>query len=187
MLKILLIRHGKTHSNTLKRYIGTTDEDLLESSIAELQNKAYPKADIVYTSPMKRCTQTANILYENKTAIIIEDFKECDFGDFENKNYKELETNADYQKWMETQVILKFPNGENLESYSRRTIQAFDTIAQKHKNEDITIALIVHGGTIMNVMKYLNEKTDIYDWQVKNGCGYEFIVKNDKIETLKEI
>lgn len=187
MLSILLIRHGQTYSNTLKRYLGTTDEGLLTSSIGELQNKVYPTADIIYTSPMLRCTQTAKILYSDKIAIIIDDFKECDFGDFENKNYTELQTNNEYQNWLQTHILVQFPNGENVESYAQRTTQAFNAVVENHKNDDITIALVVHGGTIMTIMHYLDKKNDIYDWHVKNGCGYEFVLYNKKIQGLKYI
>lgn len=189
MNKIILIRHGETYGNTLKRYIGTTDEELLETTIAALKEKEYPYADIVYSSPMRRCKQTAKILYENKPSIIVEDFKECNFGEFENKNYKELSSNLDYQKWMVDQVIKEFPNGEKLEDYNNRTIKALEELLEIHKNKNITIAIIAHGGTIMNIMKYLSlEESNLYDWQVENGCGYEIMLgRNNEIRNIEEI
>ena len=40
--------------------------------------------------------------------------------------------------------------------------------------EEITeAALVVHGGTIMNIMEaYALPKKAFYEWHVGNGCGY---------------
>jgi len=187
-IEVVMIRHGETFSNTLKRYVGTTDESLLESSIAKLKERAYPNIDALYTSPMKRCRQTAQILYPDMPSQIVENFKECDFGDFENKNYEELESNKDYQKWIETLHIKTFPNGDNLEAYEHLVIKAFQQVLDNHKYEEVTIGLVVHGGTIMNIMKFLSkEETTLYDWHVENGCGYYITLHNNKMVKRKKI
>ena len=58
-MKITLIRHGMTKGNEEKRYIGTTDEDLSPSGVRALleakEAGRYPKADLLYISPMRRC------------------------------------------------------------------------------------------------------------------------------------
>ena len=91
MLKIYLIRHGKTQGNLSGKYIGArTDEPLCQEGIRELEGKNYPKAELLFVSPMKRCRQTGEILYPGLAQKECPLLKECDFGDFENKNYKEL-------------------------------------------------------------------------------------------------
>lgn len=91
MLKLLLIRHGKTYGNTLGRYIGgATDEPLCLEGIRLLQEKPYPEVSRIYVSPMIRCRQTAGLLYPDRELKEIPLFRECDFGIFENKNYQEL-------------------------------------------------------------------------------------------------
>ena len=57
----------------------------------------YPGPEAIYVSPLKRCVQTAAILFPEEPVHIIEELSECDFGEFENKNYKELDGNANYQ------------------------------------------------------------------------------------------
>ena len=62
MLKIYLIRHGKTQGNLSGKYIGArTDEPLCQEGIRELEGKNYPKAELLFVSPMKRCRQTGEI------------------------------------------------------------------------------------------------------------------------------
>ena len=64
---IHLIRHGITIANTNGIYAGITDYPLSKEGIYylnELKGKyQYPKAEILYTSPLKRCTETCEILY----------------------------------------------------------------------------------------------------------------------------
>ena len=83
-MEAILIRHGITNGNIEKRYIGTTDEPLIDSEKERLRKNIYPDADIIIISPMKRCIQTAEIIY-GKYDDIFDGLKECDFGKFENK------------------------------------------------------------------------------------------------------
>ena len=81
MFNMILIRHGKTYGNTLKRYIGgRTDESLCQEGIHLLQEKTYPKASFVYVSPMKRCREQQFLLYSGIPTEVCEKSWECDFG-----------------------------------------------------------------------------------------------------------
>ena len=102
-MKIIFIRHGQTKGNEEKRYIGRTDESLSQKGIEEIKNRLYPDVDTVLVSPMKRCVETAKIIYPDSKYIICNDFRECDFGIFEGKNYDELKNDSDYQKWEQWQ------------------------------------------------------------------------------------
>ena len=88
-MRVVLIRHSKTAGNLKGRYIGTTDEPLCEEGIRLLEGKTYPAAELVYVSPMKRCRETASLIYPTLTQREEPLLRECDFGEFENKNYKE--------------------------------------------------------------------------------------------------
>ena len=81
MIKLWLIRHGKTEGNKLSRYIGTTDEPLCQEGTEFLHKMDYPKVQAVYVSPLKRCVQTAEILFPGEPVHIIEELAECDFGE----------------------------------------------------------------------------------------------------------
>ena len=93
MLELFLIRHGLTAGNKEKRYIGRTDEPLCQEGMDQLKQLSSPPAEMIFVSPMKRCVQTARILYPDGRYHIIDEFRECDFGEFENKNYLELTGN----------------------------------------------------------------------------------------------
>lgn len=45
----------------------------------------------VAVSPMKRCRESAELLFPGKKQEVCEHLRECDFGQFENRNYEEHE------------------------------------------------------------------------------------------------
>ena len=47
MIKIAMIRHGKTYGNTLGRYIGVTDEPLSEEGKKELEQRTISFRDFM--------------------------------------------------------------------------------------------------------------------------------------------
>ncbi len=165
-MKIILIRHGKTKGNAEGRYIGTTDESLSPEGIAEINSNKYPAADVVIASPMRRCIETAELIY-GRVDETYDGLKECDFGEFENKNYAELNGNEYYQKWIDSGGTLPFPGGESMETASKRQTAAFEEALEKHKNAE-SIAFVVHGGTIMAIMQKYNAG-NFYDYHLKNG------------------
>lgn len=176
MLKLLLIRHGETEGNKRKRYIGKkTDEPLCQEAGEMLEKLKYPMVQAVYASPMIRCTQTAGILFPEKKLNIIDELAECDFGEFENKNYLELDGNENYQAWIDSGGLLPFPGGESREEFKRRNVIGFQKAVNSCIRKEIkSAALVVHGGTIMNIMEeYADEKRPFYDWHVPNGRGFE--------------
>ena len=174
MLKIWLIRHGMTEGNRHQRYIGVTDESLCEEGRKLLGKFTYPKPQAVFVSPLKRCLETAAILFDDPKVRIIDQLAECNFGEFENKNYKELSGDPRYQAWIDSNGILAFPGGESKEECAVRNQEGFQRAVTACIREEITeAALVVHGGTIMNIMeKYALPKKEFYEWHVGNGCGY---------------
>ena len=188
MAELILIRHGKTAGNLLGRYIGSrTDEPLCDEGREGLAGKKLPEVERLYVSPMKRCVETAEILWPGfdwKKMQKVTDLRECDFGDFENKNYKELSGNGDYQAWIDSNGTLPFPNGESMDAFKSRCLEAFARIVEdvsgaeqewiaSGKTGIFRAGIVVHGGTIMAILEqYGYPKAAYFDYQVKNGCGY---------------
>ena len=188
MAELILIRHGKTAGNLLGRYIGSrTDEPLCDEGREGLAGKQLPEVERLYVSPMKRCVETAEILwpeFDRKEMQKVTDLRECDFGDFENKNYKELSGNGDYQAWIVSNGTLPFPNGESMDAFKSRCLEAFARIVEEVSGAEqewiasgktgiFRAGIVVHGGTIMAILEqYGYPKAAYFDYQVKNGCGY---------------
>ena len=180
-MKIYLIRHGKTKGNLEERYIGRTDEPLCEAGRENLKKYQYPQVEMVFTSPMKRCMQTAETIYPGQQYQCIEELRESDFGAFEGHTYKELSGDVRYQAWIDSNGTLPFPGGESREAFQERCREGFLKIMKEALTEKReTVAVVAHGGTLMSVLSAfaVPEKT-FYDWQVKNGRGFLLEVPED--------
>ncbi len=187
--KIIWIRHGLCAGNLEKRYVGVTDEPLCglgrEKLLQQKERGYYTPAKRVYASPMKRCLETAALLYPMEVGkhIVIPEFAECDFGRFEGKNYGELMKDEQccrlYQRWIDSGGSLPFPEGESREGFQERSIQGFRRLLAMERQEECaertcgdeeTIVCIVHGGTIMAVLSAFAEpRKDYFAWQIANG------------------
>lgn len=181
MMRVYLIRHSYTAGNLKKRYIGRTDEPLCEEGVELLKNRSYPQAERIYISPMLRCRQSAELIYPGKMFYEVEELRECDFGLFENKNYLELSDCAEYQEWIDSQGRLPFPKGESREKFCERTLRGFQKAIDACRRDQIqSVAFVVHGGSIMNIMEcYARPAGSYYDYQIRNGEGYELFITDD--------
>lgn len=170
-MTVYLIRHGQTQGNLERRYIGSTDQPLCGQGREALAGKRLPAVGAVYVSPLRRCRETAALLYPDMPQQIVEDLRECDFGAFENHTYEELKDDPAYRAWLDTAGLSAPPGGEGRADMARRTAAAFRDIAARHGPED-SIALVVHGGTIMALLEALEDSRQFYRWQVPNGGGF---------------
>lgn len=191
-MRLILIRHGATKSNEEGRYAGgRTEEALTEGGKKQLlEAKAvgkYPSVQVLASSPMKRCIETAKLIYEREPAIVIEEWREINFGSFEGKHYEELMNDAYYRKWLDSNGTLPFLQGESREEFIERCCEGFVKFCGYMKAECVeTAAAIVHGGTIMSVLSAFGEG-EYYDFQCKNGGGYCIEVFMDRVIRIEDI
>lgn len=191
-MEITLIRHGATRGNIERRYIGRTDEELCKEGEEALRQMAaagkYPScsdARVVFSSPMRRCVQSAKIIFpdiETSKIVKIDDLREMDFGSFEGKTYDELKADESYSRWLESGGKEGAPGGESVESFARRCVFGFfKMIEMARESLAERVVAFVHGGVIMAVMSFLTGG-EYYSFQVKNGEGFSFIVGGDSLE-----
>lgn len=185
-MELILIRHLKTPGNEKRQYIGSTDEDLSEQEVLNFKKKckqaSYPQVQQVIVSPMKRCVQTAELIYLNMQMQLEPLLKECDFGIFEGKTYEELKDRAEYQAWLDSGGTIAFPEGEEQKEFRSRCVRGMLCQVDRLCEENVeNAAFVVHGGTIMAVLEQLAEdQKDFYYWQVENGGGYRMLVDEDE-------
>ena len=133
--------------------------------------RGFPRIELVVSSPMLRCRQTAEILYPETPLWVQEGLEEMDFGDFEYHNYRELAHNPEYQAYIDSGGQRTFPHGEPLEVFRRRCCKAFlKAMEEAGKRNAQSVAFVVHGGTIMAILEAFGEpQRPYFDWQVKNA------------------
>ncbi len=185
--KVLILRHGKTEANFEKRYIGSrTDISLsaegingVEAASSYIRQEAGDNIFLV-SSPMKRAVQTAEILFPSEEVLLLEGLKEIDFGDFEGRNYEELKDNPDYQRWIDSNGTMPFPNGEDRAVFIDRSVAEFYEVLSL--SGERTPVIVCHGGNIMGIMSTLTGK-DYFDFMIGNMEGYmlSLTLENERI------
>ena len=168
MRTIYLFRHGQTLWNAQRRYIGSTDQSLSPEGRAALAGRAGPPVDRLWVSPLRRCRETAAMLYPGMEQQVVEDLRECAFGVFEGRTYEELRDDPAYRRWLDSAGEIPPPGGEGKAESRARVLGAFLPLMETRGSA----ALVVHGGTIMTLLEAFEVSHRFYDWQPPNGGGW---------------
>lgn len=175
---IHFIRNALTDENLEGRYIGHTNVEISEEGKAQLAQMKdeliYPPVQAVFTSPLKRCTETARILYPDNKPIAIEGLIEYNFGEFENKTAEELEKHPIFPKWLAGEKGVEPPFGESNEAFEKRVLGTFEKIAEGlMKTGTTSAAIVTHGGVIMAILAAFGiPEYPMHEWITPNGCGF---------------
>lgn len=179
---IHFIRHGAIDETLSGKYIGTTDVPLSDKGRLDLKKLdyeyRYPGTQVVFTSPLKRCTQTCKILYPELNPLSITALSECNFGEWEGKTAEELKSNPDFEKWLAGDNSVKPPRGESNADFTRRICRMFESIVEGLMKTGTTESVIVtHGGVIMTLLAvYGLPQAKPFEWTMDNGFGYSLRV-----------
>ncbi len=137
----------------------------------ELLCNATGKTDIIPIAGAGVCQPNATLsgncidLFPNLEQQIHPDLRECDFGMFEGKNYRELSGCPEYQAWIDSGGTLPFPDGESREQFLTRSCAAVSEIVQTCNSD--RIAIVAHGGTMMAVFSACEmHHKSYFDWKI---------------------
>lgn len=179
---IHFIRHGAIDETLSGKYIGTTDVPLSDKGKMDLKKLdyeyRYPGTQVVFTSPLKRCTETCRILYPEQNPLSIANLSECNFGEWEGKTAEELKSDPDFEKWLAGDNSVKPPRGESNADFTRRICRMFESIVEGLMKTGTTESVIVtHGGVIMTLLAvYGLPQAKPFEWTMDNGFGYSLRV-----------
>ena len=183
--RLQFIRHGITQGNLDGKYSGLTDEGLCsrgrEELMAKKQEMIYPHVERIYTSPLKRCRETAELLYTDCTMRLVPELREMNFGDFENRRALDIMDTPEYKEFMKGGLDNPPPNGESMRDVVERCYWAADFIINDMMEKGVdTAAVITHGGIIMNMLSCFGlPKAAPMNWPSDFGEGYEVLVTAD--------
>ncbi|MCK4261910.1 histidine phosphatase family protein [bacterium] len=154
MSKLILVRHGETDWNVEDRIQGWLDIPLNEEGRRQAERLARELAGMkiaaIYSSPLRRAFQTAEIIAEKHHLKVkkVSALKEINQGEWQGllvseakQRYKNL-----YQKWLThpLEVVPPGPGGESIEQVYRRGVKACRRITTRQKNS--TICIVAHKG-----------------------------------------
>ena len=159
MILIDFIRHGTTQANEAGRWIGRTDDPITQQAVLELKRLSaaypYPKADMIYRSPLIRCRQTMEALYPGKDAVVLNELVEIDFGNFEGAYAPNAVKKLGEKPIREKELDFAFPNGESFRDCFNRAVTAMDQIVSSAQNMGHhSVAVMAHAMWIATFLQH---------------------------------
>jgi len=159
-MKLFLIRHGQTNWRKIG-FLSYTDLELTKKGISQAKKIARKlkkeKIDKIYSSPLKRCSRTAQIIgkYLDLKIHIVPQLREVNFGILERlslkeaeKKYPELFLARQKDKWN-----FRIPSGESYKDAAKRVLNFLKKLSDmKHQN----IVLVTHVTIIKILLKYFS-------------------------------
>ena len=152
MLRLIIVRHGETSWNKVKRKQGHRDIPLSTTGKLQVQKLAKrlekESIDMIYTSTLSRAKSSAKIINQYHSAPVIIDarLKEMNYGIFEGKTDHDIATIPLLKKEWENRnkdyLDYRLPNGESFNDVKRRVKSILKEIL---KNKNKTILIVGHG------------------------------------------
>lgn len=179
---IYFFRHGLTKGNLNAQYIGHTDLPLTTDSVSALRrikaHEHYPTVEAVFSSPLRRCVDSARIMFPEHNPIVIDDLIEYNFGEFEGLTADDLKDNEEFREWLRGDINARTPFGESNAEFAQRLCAAFEKVVNGCiKAGTQTIAIVGHAGVLMTLLScYGLPEAPMAHWQMDAGYGFKLRV-----------
>ncbi len=189
MNRIYFVRHGENLANITKEFsCRRVDYWLTDKGELQAQQTAEYLAgkdiDEIYTSPLKRAAETAQIIGEwlGLPVVVMDNFREVDVGDLEL--HPTLENWATHNRilegWLNGSPEVQFPGGDNYFSLWERMRRGLAKISAGKSGKNIVV--VAHGGIFTLSMRDLCPTLDIRQLlggTMKNCSVSELLVQMD--------
>ena len=196
-MKIYFIRHGETIWNKEKKIQGQSDIPLNEygKELAHITAEAIKDIpfDIVYSSPLIRAKETAEILVKNRNLEIYEHplLTEMSFGEGEGESLPQIHTHPE----MKLHNFIHNPGeytppagGETFEELYERCKTFIENYILPVEHEYASMLIVGHGALIRGMIHYINQRPSKDFWIVTHkNCSVTIVdCTNGKLTLLEE-
>ncbi len=186
MKKIVLLRHcdrlGSDYCG------GGSDVSLSDEGLKKASEIAPFLAgagfDAVYCSPMLRCRQTVEpyLKLTGMPETEMENLREMNFGEWENRSYSELESSGGrlFSDWISNPYGCAPPGGETMQDFEQRVLKSWQRISGNDRFGRILI--VTHGGPIRTILSLLSgcsgssENRQNFSWKFMVEKGRSCII-----------
>lgn len=156
MTQFLLIRHGK-HDGPEGFLLGRSNAaGLSEEGREQIRRLGFflarPQVDLIYTSPRRRCRDTAAELAIALGAPVETDeaLDEVDFGSWAGCSFEDLASDPIWTEWNEKRDVVRAPGGERMRDVQIRILRHLQCASALHP--DARIAIVTHAEIIRAAM-----------------------------------
>ena len=178
--KLHLIRHGLTRGNLEGLYVGGgTDLPLCDEGRHDLEvfksRFVYPAPDTVFTSPLARAVETADLLFPAAShRLVVPQLREANFGVFEGRKMEELVKDPEFARWMDPTSGFVPEGAEPTMEFHARCAETLHKLLEYMIRSEVTeAACVTHGGVIMSMLaQSALPRRPAEQWMADPGCGY---------------
>lgn len=173
MGKLIIVRHGQTQMNVDSLFFGKLDPELTELGKKQAEGARQKlkkfKYDNIYSSDLKRASQTAQIVnYMNKEIVYDKRLQEIDFGIFEGLTYSEIKEKYP-EECKKSQIDWEnydFETGESPKEMQERAVSFIKSLDLEKDN-----LIVTHWGVIGCILSwYLSSRLQSYwKYSIDNG------------------
>lgn len=120
------------------------------------------KLAVVYSSPIRRCRETARIVAapHDLTPLTDRRFIEADYGTWSGRTLKDLNRLKSWGRLLSSASRFRFPEGETLAEVQARAVAGVEDLALLHGNVDV--AIVSHADVIRTLLcHYLGMPLDL--------------------------
>lgn len=198
-MKIYLMRHGETDYNKNKMIQGQCDIELNEygRELARITAEGLKEVpfDVVYTSPLIRAKETAQIVIGDRKVVWIEEprIQEICFGEYEGKHCGRKNFDVPDKTFLnfffDTANYRTPPGGESFADIIKRTGEFLTELIHKEEYADKTILISTHGCALKAILANIKHPSIENFWGdgVHKNCAVTILeAKDNKIEILEE-
>jgi broad specificity phosphatase PhoE len=187
---IVLVRHGETDWNRESRFQGHADTPLNDAGRRQARDLADVLAeerfDVVYTSPLRRASETASIVAGHLGVELreLEALREIDVGDWEGLTIHEVR-----ERFPEEERVAwhaGWPNGETHEELSARVVPALLALEESHA--DGQILGVTHAGPVRAAlaaaMGMSHAESRAHIGPLANCAVFRFAIRDGNLERV---
>jgi broad specificity phosphatase PhoE len=176
MGRLILVRHGESAGNAIRRFTTSPDAPITALGRQQALDAARAirsrfKPSLVIASPYVRARETAAIIAaELGLAIEIErEFREQSLGELAGRPYDVVREDPNYDPARSWQW--RPPGGESHEDVLARTAPALDRVARRYADDELII--VSHGGVMRALWRHVTGRWE--DAHIPPNCGIVLI------------
>lgn len=169
-MKLYFVRHGESVANLLREFSNSgVKHPLTETGVEQARTLAYKLREIpfeiIYSSPVLRAMQTAQILSEQMQVPVevTEALREWSVGIYEgtiDPEGWELHRKVQEDWYFKDKPESKMPGGENLIEIKERFVPFIERLVQEYKETDRNILCVAHGGLYLAMLPVIFKNID---------------------------
>lgn len=179
----IMLRHAESVNNEMCVWTGQSDAVLSEWGVSSLrllrESAVMPRADVIVSSPLVRCTDSVRLLFGRDPDVVLDEFKECDLGEWVGQPYSDLTNDERYLGWVRP-PYRRPSGGESLPEFRERVMRGIARL-NALLAQGTTALIMTHGNVMRAVMSIAaDDGRGHSDWDIPNSGGYRLIWRDGR-------